>query len=125
MGYQFVEEKLDRFFISFGWLSQHPLTSSSNIGRSSSEHNLILLTESPSTPHPQKRFHLDRRWIGKEGIHEVISKAWNTQHFGTPIFQVQSKIKETRISLLKWSRNFRTGLNNVKVSTTQLEQHTL
>ncbi|GER44479.1 S-adenosylmethionine:tRNAribosyltransferase-isomerase [Striga asiatica] len=56
----------------------------------------------PDISLPKKMLYFDRKWIAKTGIQEVIAQVWTSQHSGTPMFQVQSKIKDTRISLLKW-----------------------
>lgn len=40
----------------------------------------------------------------KPGIEEMVKQAWETECEGSPMFQVASKIKLCRLSLLNWNR---------------------
>ncbi|CAA0827005.1 Unknown protein [Striga hermonthica] len=105
-GEGFVQEKLDKIFSSLEWHSIYPTAKVAHIHRSSSDHGLLLITLEPRGVKIKKRFYFDRRWLAREGIREVVAEAWGKQQDGTPMFRFQEKVKETRVSLLKWSRNF-------------------
>ncbi|CAA0818673.1 Unknown protein, partial [Striga hermonthica] len=112
----FVEEKLDRAFCSIDWLTEHPNATVENILRSSSDHSMLLINTNATPQQMKSRFSFDKRWISKEGVNDVIAKAWNQPCEGTPMYRVKEKIKATRIALIHWSRNHHSE-NQKKIQT--------
>ncbi|CAA0815770.1 Unknown protein, partial [Striga hermonthica] len=103
----YVEEKLDRAFASFEWLSSHPNAKVLNVIRTASDHSLLILNAGSQESRCKRRFAFDRRWISKEGFAEVVQKAWSIPQSGTPFFRLKEKVKQTRIALLIWSSKFK------------------
>ncbi|CAA0831791.1 Unknown protein, partial [Striga hermonthica] len=103
----YVEEKLDRAFASFEWLSSHPNAKVLNVIRTASDHSLLILNAGSQESRCKRRFAFDRRWVSKEGFAEVVQKAWSIPQSGTPFFRLKEKVKQTRIALLIWSSKFK------------------
>ncbi|GER37118.1 RNA-directed DNA polymerase (reversetranscriptase)-related family protein [Striga asiatica] len=104
----YIEERLDRFFSSYRWMAKHPRARVLNIFRGASDHYMLILQEEPGQYlHKKKRFYFDKRWLKVEGVKDVVKAAWEIPKSGTPMHQVAEKIKEVRVSLLKWSSGFR------------------
>ncbi|CAA0806346.1 Unknown protein, partial [Striga hermonthica] len=103
-----VEEALDRGFGSMDWMAEFPNASILTKARSGSDHSMILLTTGNKQGKTKSRFHFDKRWLSKEGIKEVVQKAWLIPTHGTPFYKLKEKIKNTRKALLIWSANFKT-----------------
>ncbi|CAA0809450.1 Unknown protein [Striga hermonthica] len=90
-GEGYVEEQLDRVFCSLSWLTLYPNSTVQNESKSSSDHNQLCLNSSPVVRKAKKRFFFDNRWLKKDGISEVVSKAWNCYQSGTPMYCFQEK----------------------------------
>ena len=77
-----------------------------------------MLDTEPDKRKKRKRFYFDKRWIQKEGIQQVIEKAWNKEEQGTKMFRVIRKVKNFRIDLLKWKNTFQANskvrINDIK-----------
>ncbi|CAA0819374.1 Unknown protein, partial [Striga hermonthica] len=98
---------IDRLFCSWDWLMDHRDVEVHSFYKSVSDHRLLLLTEAKDREKKRRIFYCDKRWVGKDGIKEVVAKAWAIEKTGTPMFQVTEKVKETKVTLLKWSSLFR------------------
>ncbi|GER29796.1 DNAse I-like superfamily protein [Striga asiatica] len=118
-----VEEKLDNAFGSMGWMIRYPLSQFTNIYRSASDHGMLLLKAKENTVKSNMRFTFDKRWATREGVRDIVSKAWAQSHLGTPFFKLKEQVKVTRVALSKWSQTF--GTNNkrkIKQLTLKLEE---
>lgn len=71
-----------------------------HIENQSSDHSILLLDTKPVQVKRKKRFLLDKRWIDKPGVEEVVRTAWESDCFGSPMFRVAFKIKRCR----QWDR---------------------
>ncbi|CAA0837256.1 Unknown protein, partial [Striga hermonthica] len=112
----YIEEQIDKIFVSFDWLVDHLNVEVQNIFRSSFDHRLLALNDNPSSQeHRHKRFFFDKRWLKRDGIQEVVQNSWQSEQAGTPMYQVSEKIKSTRLALLKWSSSFRQNQLKAKV----------
>ncbi|GER51132.1 UDP-XYL synthase 6, partial [Striga asiatica] len=103
-GEGFIEERIDRFFTSYGWHANHSRASVVNIFRSSSDHHLLLLNNQPDQSSQKKRrFVFDMSGRGDRDSSESFGnpKEWNTNVL------VTERIKETKVALLKWSSSFK------------------
>lgn len=73
------------------------------------DHNLIKLVSDPEVNRVKKRLCFDQRWLQWREITEVVENGWQQEQAGTRIFQVCSKIKSYRLTLLKWSKGLMTN----------------
>ena len=71
-----------------------------------SDHSMFLLDTDPGKERRKKRFYFDKRWLQREGIQQVIEKAWSKEEQGSRMFKVTKKVKNCRIELLKWRNTF-------------------
>ncbi|GER44450.1 hypothetical protein STAS_21352 [Striga asiatica] len=86
----FVEEKLDRVFGSYSWLSAHKEAKVCTSYRSSSYHSMLIMDSGSSKSHFFKRFCFDKRWLSKRGCKEQVEKAWNSPVEGSMMFLLGS-----------------------------------
>ncbi|CAA0841644.1 Unknown protein, partial [Striga hermonthica] len=114
-----VEERLDRAFGSLDWHQAFPNATVLNKATSSSDHSILLVDAGSQKDRKPKRFHFDKRWVGKEGFLEVVSAAWRIPVSGTPFFKLKEKVKNTRTALLIWSSKFHTQNQLIIASLTQ------
>ncbi|CAA0822991.1 Unknown protein, partial [Striga hermonthica] len=122
-GEGFVEEKLDRTFATLEWINMHPSAQTTCWFRSSSDHCMLVIEMDKSVQKQKKRFMFDKRWISREGVSDVVQKAWEGQGSGTPMLDVKEKVKKAREALLIWSKYFRTeNADKIKTLTLSLEE---
>ena len=73
----------------------------------------------------KKRFFIDKRWLKKEGISEVIKEAWDKNVEGSRLFQIKTKVRNCRIVLLRWSnksnKNSRKRIESMKEKLDQIQ----
>ncbi|GER43782.1 succinyl-CoA:3-ketoacid coenzyme A transferase 2B, partial [Striga asiatica] len=75
--------------------------------RSASDHNVILIDIDKELVDKKKRFMFDSRWIKMEAVELAVTEGWKVDRDGTPMYQVQQRLKRTRMSLLAWSKPVR------------------
>ncbi|CAA0808753.1 Unknown protein [Striga hermonthica] len=126
-GDSFIEERLDRFFSSPDWSLAFPQTRVKHIPLLSSDHSLILLCTNEDTFNTKKRFYFDSRWVKAEGFSSTVEKAWNKDHSLTDdLYDIQERIKNVRIALLKWKftllPNSKRTLDSFKIRLDALNQ---
>ncbi|CAA0837766.1 Unknown protein, partial [Striga hermonthica] len=101
----FIEEKIDRVFGSFQWLSSNNNATVTSLIKSASDRTMLILDSNPNQLSKRKRrFIFDKRWLAMEGIEETVKSVWSAPNEGTPMFAVKEKLKATRVALLKWSQ---------------------
>ncbi|XP_071926572.1 uncharacterized protein [Coffea arabica] len=90
------------------------------------DHSLLTLDTEPEKRKKKKRFYFDKRWTQKEGMHQVIEKAWNTEEQGTRMFRVTRKVRNCRIEILKWKNTFQANskvrINGIKSRLESLDK---
>lgn len=104
------------FFMAANWLINQGSAIVKHVGRQSSDHTLLVFDTSPKTRRRKKIFFLDKGWVGKPGIDEIIKNAWATSFEGSYMYKAAMKIKAYRVELLKCS------LNNKTNSAKRIEQ---
>ena len=67
---------------------------------------MLLLDTASGKERKKKRFYFDKIWLHREGVQQVIEKAWNKEEQGLRMFKITKKIKNCRIELLKWKDTF-------------------
>lgn len=72
-GDDYVEERLDRFFISSDWLFCHPKTVVNHIKKQSSDHCLLLFEEHNIKSEFTKHFILTRDFL----TYQLLRKLWS------------------------------------------------
>ncbi|GER26344.1 oxygen-dependent choline dehydrogenase [Striga asiatica] len=92
----YVEERLDKIFVSFEWLTKFPNMKASNFYRSASDHNEL--------DRRHKRFQFISQWVAMEGVQDAVKEGWQVQVDGSAMFQVHQKVKTTRMALLAWHK---------------------
>lgn len=71
-----------------------------------SDHHILLIETVPVTERKKQRFYFDKRWLQREGVQQMVERAWNKEEQGSRMFKITKKIKNCRIELLKWRNSF-------------------
>ncbi|GER32750.1 RNA-directed DNA polymerase (reversetranscriptase)-related family protein [Striga asiatica] len=100
----YVEERLDKVFVSYDWMGQFPKMEVSNFYRTASDHNVILIDTDKEIDRKHKRFVFNSSWLKLEGIQEAVENGWQGDVEGTAMYQVHQKVKNTRMALLAWHK---------------------
>ncbi|XP_050222755.1 uncharacterized protein LOC126672846 [Mercurialis annua] len=100
-----IKERLYRFLCSPSFRQLAPFAIVQHLDELGSDHRPILLDLFPSRIKTPRLFHFDRRWIGNDDSHRLITQSWQTSNSGNPMYQVFSKLKACRHSLFQWSRS--------------------
>lgn len=100
-GEGYVEEILDRFFVSHDWLYNSPKAIVHHIQKQSSDHYLVLFKDQLDKLGFTKRFYFDKRFLDLVDFERTVEQDWFTPQIGTHMFQICAKIKACRLSLLK------------------------
>nr|XP_027120622.1 uncharacterized protein LOC113737621 [Coffea arabica] len=113
-----IRQRLDSELSSGGWsnIFEHPKCT--HLESLASDHSMLILDTISGKRKKRKKFFFDKRWIQREGIGEVIKKAWEEDIRGSRMFRVVHKIKRCRVTLLKWRNGFiensRKRISNLK-----------
>ncbi|GER31074.1 RNA-directed DNA polymerase-like protein [Striga asiatica] len=118
----YIEERLDKVFVSFEWMAIFPNMEVSNFFRTASDHNDILFdTEKDAFKH-HRRFQFNSHWLKLQGIQEAVEAGWQGIVEGTAMYQVHQKVKNTRMALLAWHKPIhRNSATTIKELTTKME----
>ncbi|GER29383.1 ATP-dependent Clp protease ATP-binding subunit ClpX [Striga asiatica] len=100
----YVEERLDKIFVSYDWLNTFPNMEASNYYRSASDHNILFIDTDKEIARRHKRFSFSRQWAVLEGVQDAVQAGWTVQVEGSYMFQVHQKVKSTRMALLAWHK---------------------
>ena len=71
-----------------------------------SDHCMLLLETEPKSRKWKKRFYFDKNWVQHKEVKGIITTAWGKQQVGSKGFRLQQKIKECRMALLDWRRQY-------------------
>ncbi|GER41848.1 DNAse I-like superfamily protein [Striga asiatica] len=63
----YVEERLDKIYVSVEWLTKFPNMEALNFYRTASDHNVILFYTDKELGKRHKRFQFSSSWAGMEG----------------------------------------------------------
>ncbi|CAA0840588.1 Unknown protein, partial [Striga hermonthica] len=125
-GEGFVEERLDRIFFSPGWLLTFPLSNIRHIQMISSDHYLLLLHTDPEIRKGKKRFTYDARWETNEGYKDVVAAVWKDQKEDCGLVEIQKKLRDTRLALLKWNTQSQTNsAKQIEICKAKLQEMAL
>ncbi|GER55597.1 non-ltr retroelement reverse transcriptase [Striga asiatica] len=100
----YVEERLDKIFVSFEWGVKFPNMVASNFYRSTSDHNVLLFDTDKQLERRHKRFQFSSQWANMEGVQDAVKDGWQVEVEGSAMYQVHQKVKHTRMSLLAWHK---------------------
>ncbi|GER40655.1 60 kDa chaperonin [Striga asiatica] len=119
----YVEERLDRVFVSLDWMLRFPKMVVSNFYRSASSHNVILFDTEVEMEKRKKRFTFDSRWATMDGVQEAVVVGWDISVEGSQMFLVHEKVKNTRMALIAWAKPLRrNNEKTIQMRTAKLEE---
>ncbi|KAL3518727.1 hypothetical protein ACH5RR_021316 [Cinchona calisaya] len=104
MDESFVKEKLDGALESGSWRTRFDAIVLYDIPNESSDHVILLLVTNPEPFSFKKRFTFDPRWLGNQGISNVVNESWKASFAGSRLDQVTEKIENCRPAFLDWNR---------------------
>lgn len=120
-----VEERLDRAFVSMNWLEMFSTAKLYNLELSSSDHFPILLVPVYTEPNViVNRFRFENCWVEEPMCGEIVKGCWNLHSD----LDIQSKIRLCGVELAKWGKEykgkFKERMKNCKVAVKQLKGRT-
>ena len=120
-----VLERLDRSFATSDWLLRFPNCRVHHMHAVFSDHRPLWMELNPSarTMRPKrKQFRFEAMWLMDPRCEEQVQQAWMTEPSGSPMTRVFEKIKNSKQSLYRWSRDhFGSVRSSIDEKTKQLE----
>ena len=86
-----VRQRLDRCLSSSDWRLRFEGATCKHIDSFVLDHSLLMLDTELARLRKKKRFYFDKRWVQKEGIQQVVERAWNKAEQGTKMFKSLGK----------------------------------
>lgn len=124
-----IKERLDRFFVSSGWINKFPFYKNTHLTRFKSDHNPLLLEffENTECREISKRRHTIRRFenlcLQDMECYHIVKTTWNNTSADS-----NSKLQEVLNNLYQWRKekygNLPKNIIQKKESLKQLQQGT-
>ena len=105
---EWIWERLDRGVANVDWLEKFPTGRIRNLSCFTSDHYPILLTLDAGGEKlrwKRKPFRFEAMWLTDSGCHHTVSRAWESNPTGAPMFRVAKKLKKCKRLLKKWSKD--------------------
>ena len=105
---EWVWEWLDRGVVNYDWLAKFLTGRIRNLSCFTSDHCPILLTldsEGEKQWWKKKPFWFEAMWLTDSGCHHTVSRAWESNPSGAPMYRVSKKLKKCKKLLKKWSKS--------------------
>ncbi|KAH0640996.1 hypothetical protein KY285_037582 [Solanum tuberosum] len=99
-----IQKRLDRVLVSPNWKIKFENVNVQHIEIEASDHSALMLSSDAEPIRKKKWFYFDKRWIEREEVQNIISKAWSYDCNGFEQSRVSFKIKHCRRSLVAWLR---------------------
>lgn len=107
-----IKEGLDRCLCTNTCWCRYDKAICKHIENEASDYAMLLLDLYPDVRKKKRRFCFDSRWLEHLEVSKVVGEAWERNKTGSRGFILNQKIKETRMSLLKWNKTL--NLNKTK-----------
>ncbi|XP_058075699.1 uncharacterized protein LOC131224177 [Magnolia sinica] len=109
--------RLDRVLCSPSWVYTFP-SCVQHLTRICSDHSPLLLSAPPTSPTSPKSFHFQRMWIQHDGFQTMVSNAWKSNTFITPMIHLLIKMRNTKEALTRWNKeSFGNIFSQIKLSS--------
>lgn len=101
-----IKVQLDGALATQGWIDLFPHFRLQHLNKTYSDHVSVLLTwEGNKLQRGRKQFHYEEAWNMLDDYPEVVRNGWEVNVDGSLIYQVNEKIKATRMMLSNWPRS--------------------
>ncbi|KAF8404127.1 hypothetical protein HHK36_009007 [Tetracentron sinense] len=94
--------KLDQAMVNMEWIQSFDKYEAQFLEPGISDHSPILVWGAPSYAKPCQ-FKILNFWAQHPGFHDVVSKTWDIQPLGSPMYVLVTKLKEVKRCLRKWA----------------------
>ena len=98
-----IWERLDRAIATVEWIEMFPATKVRHFECGSSDHKPILILPKGIPKRRRKPWRFEQMWLEDLRCKEVVFSTWERFVGGSPIDQVERKIKECQAKLKQWS----------------------
>ena len=105
-GFANIKERLDRAFANDRWRLIFPRAVVHNLPTSTLDHSPIVLFTEGEQRDAKKPFKFEEAWTRDETSFFVVEKAWRSDVYGTSLFKVCRKIKETKNEFRRWDKEW-------------------
>ena len=121
---ELIWERLDRGVANYDWLAKFPTARISHLHCFTSNHRPIVLaldSNGEAQRWRRKPFRFEAMWLKDSGCKEIVTKAWDCNVVGTPMYVATKKLKKCKKRLKEWDRDhFGSVKNNIKKLKEQL-----
>jgi hypothetical protein len=100
-----TEKRLDRTICNQDWLNSCASTSCSTLSRSKSDHHPLLLDFQISSVRFATSFKFMQMWSHHADCKSIISRVWNSNIIGCPMYILSEKLKLLKLELKTWNKN--------------------
>ncbi|XP_075665331.1 uncharacterized protein LOC142634992 [Castanea sativa] len=102
-----IWERLDKGVANYDWLSKFPAATVHHLHCYSSDHHPISLTFNPNNEAQRwsrRPFRFEEMCLADSGCRDIVLRAWQVEHHGTPMFKVTKKLKKCKKMPKSWSK---------------------
>ena len=97
---------LDRALANSEWLDHFKDPKLHHLVESTSDHCILITTDSPLPGYKRKRrFHFEAMWAKRDECREVIEAAWSSGTLAVTPDGIASNLQRCEIALTNWNRN--------------------
>ncbi|XP_050212592.1 uncharacterized protein LOC126664301 [Mercurialis annua] len=100
-----IKVRLDRALANEEWQALFPGAEVHHLSDLGSDHRPILIKTDPQRLNYSRKFFFDKRWGAKPAVLKIIEESWNQNVRGSTMFQIHSKLKNTRQKLFAWQKS--------------------
>ncbi|XP_075654852.1 uncharacterized protein LOC142625021 [Castanea sativa] len=98
--------RLDRALATSNWLGHFKEVKVYHLVDTTSDHCILLTTNSSSPDCKRKRrFHFEAMWVKRKDCREIIQEAWNSGTFAATPEGVASNLQRCEVALTNWNQN--------------------
>ncbi|XVF46863.1 hypothetical protein PTKIN_Ptkin03bG0062400 [Pterospermum kingtungense] len=101
-----VWERLDRGFANPLWLTNHDKAVLYNFPVKDSDHGALLISTEEMPPFIRRIYRFEAMWLTDKDCEKVVEASWKNNYTGSPSFILVQKLKETKVALKIWNKNF-------------------
>ncbi|KAK1282596.1 hypothetical protein QJS10_CPB22g00515 [Acorus calamus] len=96
--------KLDRILVNLTWLVSNANSFVQYLAQGLSDHTALKVSVQPSIPSGPRPFKYFQAWESHSQFSAVISRAWQQQFCGSPMYILVKKLQHLKIVLKDWNK---------------------
>nr|XP_027062801.1 uncharacterized protein LOC113689183 [Coffea arabica] len=110
-----IRQRLDRGLSTINWCQNFDKAECEHVETLGSDHSMLLIDNWPRIEKRRSRFFLDKRWLKRDDINQVVEQAWTQPVEGNSVYRITRQVANCRVTLLKWKNRF-TGNSLLRIN---------